>query len=253
MKKTYNKNTFTDTPMDASVNSIFNNLDDQKLSSKQKINAIGKKAKSKFKPKEVEEDIEEEIEEFEDEESLDDGISDLEKLSEETLRNFRYKHKRNRVIIFLLSCFLSLAIAAIAVYMIIVKLKTNCNMYVYGANATYIINGIYTDEFRAPAGIQGNRILKLDVKLKIRESGKFKIRFIPKCYKKGVRLDNVLVLDCNFDLFYEGGDGYYYSYSTIMGKQTITLCAGVILDGEYNNNLTTDNFRLDFYTYLDEI
>ena len=245
MKKPYNRNTFTDTPMDASLNLSSNNLEDLKQASKQKINAIGKKANSKLKPQKVEEEIieEQEIEE----EVFDDGMDDLEKLNEETL------HRRNRVIIVLLSIFLALSVAAVAIYMVIVKLQTNCNMYVYGANASYIINGRYTDEFRAPAGIEGNRILKLDIKLKIRESGDFKIRFTPKCYKKGVRLDNILIFDCNFDLFYEGGDGYWYSYDTIEGRQTITLCAGVILDGDYDNNLTTDNFRLDFYTYLEEV
>lgn len=251
MRKPYNRNTFTDTPMDASVNSSFDDLEEQKLSSKQKINAIGKKANNKLKPKNIEE-VEEEIE-VEEEKPFDDGIDDLEKLNEETLQNFRFKHRRNRVIIVLLSIFLALSVAAVAIYMIIVKLQTNCNMYVYGANASYIINDRYTDEFRAPAGIEGNRILKLDIKLKIRESGDFKIRFTPKCYKNGVRLDNILIFDCNFDLFYEGGDGYWYSYDTIKGRQTITLCAGVILDGEYDNNLTTDNFRLDFYTYLEEV
>ena len=251
MKNTYNRNTFIDTPMDAAVNSSFSDLEDQKLSSKQKINAIGKKANSKLKPEMVEE-FDEEVE-IEEEKPFDDGMDDLEKLNEETLQNFRYKHKRNRVIIILLSVFLAISIAAIAVYMVIVKLQTNCNMYVYGANASYIINGRYTDEFRAPAGIEGNRILKLDIKLKIREGGNFKVRFTPKCYKKGVRLDNILIFDCNFDLFYEGGDGYWYSYDTIKGRQTISLCAGVILDGEYDNNLTTDNFRLDFYTYLEEV
>lgn len=252
MRKPYNRNTFRDTPMDALTNSSYADLEEQKLSSKQKINAIGKKANNKLKPENVEEELEEELE-VEEENSFDDGMDDLEKLNEETLQNFRYKHRRNRVIIVLLSIFLALSIAAVAIYMVIVKLQTNCNMYVYGANASYIINGRYTDEFRAPAGIEGNRILKLDIKLKIRESGDFKIRFTPKCYKKGVRLDNILIFDCNFDLFYEGGDGYWYSYDTIEGRQTITLCAGVILDGDYDNNLTTDNFRLDFYTYLEEV
>ena len=247
MRQTYNKNTFTDTPMDASLSSSFADFDEQKLSSKQKIKAIGNKAKNKLKSNKVNEGVEQEENDFE------TDLQDLEKLNEENLQNFRYKHRRNKVIIILLSVLLVISLAAVAIYMIIVKLQTNCNMFVYGANASYVINGLETDEFRAPAGIEGNRILKLDIKLKIKESGEFNIKYTPKCYKNGKRLENVLIFDCNFDLFYEGGDGYWYSNESISGNQTIKLCAGVILDGDYESNLTTDNFKLDFYTYLEKV
>ena len=251
MRNTYNRNTTSDMPMDASFNSSVEEFDEQKRLAKQKINAIGKKAKNKLKPNEIEEFYTYKLNR--EESRYESGLQDLEKLNEENLQNYRFKHRRNKVIIILLSVFLVIAIAAVAVYLVFTKLQTNCNMYVYGANASYIVNDMEIDEFRAPAGVQGNRILKLDIKLKIKEKGDFNIKFIPKCYKKGVRLNNILIYDCNFDLFYEGGDGYWYSNDNIKGKQTITLCAGIILDGDYDGKLDVDNFRLDFYTYLEKV
>lgn len=251
MRNSYNRNTTIDIPMDASLNLSTDEFDVQKRSSKQKINAIGKKAKGNLKNRDVKSVNNRKSKSKQ--KDYENDLQDLEKLNEESLQSYRFKHRRNKVIIILLSVFLVLAIAAISVYLVIVRLQTNCNMYVYGANASYVINGMEIDEFRAPAGLEGNTILKLDIKLKIEERGEFNIKFIPKCYKKGVRLDNVLIHDCNFDLFYEGGDGYWYSNDTIKGNQTIRLCAGVILDGEYDNNLNTNNFRLDFYTYLEKV
>ncbi len=249
MNKEYNKNTISDIPMDAAFNSSVEEVDEQKLKSKVKINAIGKKANNKIKPIQQKE--------FKsvrrNKSKYDSSLTDLEQLNEDNLQNYRYKARRNRVIIILLVVLLILAIGGVSVYMYISRLQTNCNMYAVGAHCNYIIDGKELDKFRAPAGLQGNRILRVKIQLEILERGSYDIKYIPKCYKNGELLDNVLILGCNFNLFHEGGDGYWYSNTSIKGRQKITLCAGVILDDSYEGDLNNDNFRLDFYTYLEKL
>ena len=59
-------------------------------------------------------------------------------------------------------------------------------------------------------------------------------------------MENTLIYEPNFELFYEGGDGYYYSKNPIEGNQTIYICGGVILDSEYESSLNVDNFRMEY-------
>ena len=255
MRKDYNKMTTSDMPMDSSFTSLLEQYEQKnksKSKSKQKINAIGKKAKNQIQQEEAKP-------EFIPKKSRHgvnryaEGLQDLERINEDNLLNTKYKSRRNKVIIILLSVFLVLAITAVSVYMVFTKLQTNCNMYVSGARASYIINGMSIDEFRAPSALEGKRILKVEIKLKIKEFGKFKIKYTPKCYKNDEELDNVLIYGCNFDLFYEGGDDYWYSNEEIKGNQTILLCRGIILDDSYGGDLNVNNFRLDFYTFLEKV
>lgn len=251
MRKDYNQMTTSDMPMDSSFTSLLAEYDKQKSKSKQKINAIGKKAKKNLRKKDEKKAVKTSSEN--EDNKFTEDLKDLEKINEGNLQNVRYKSRRNKVIIILLSVFLIISIASVAVYVVITKLKTNCNMYVSGARASYVLNGMAINEFRAPSALEGNRILKVEIKLKIKEFGKFRIRYTPKCYKDGVELDNVLIYGCNFDLFYEGGDGYWYSNEPIKGNQTILLCRGIILDDSYDEKLNVNNFRLDFYTNLEKV
>ena len=207
MRKDYNKMTTSDMPLDSSFSSLLDEYDRQRAQAKQKINAIGKKAKDKIKQESPKKEAipkpRREVNRYA------EGLEDLEKINEDNLQNVRYKSRRNKVIITLLSVFLVIAVATVAVYVVITKLQTNCNMYVYGARADYVVNGMSIDEFRAPSGLEGNRILKFEIKLKIKEFGKFKIKYTPRCFKNDVELENVLIYGCNFDLCYEGGDGYW--------------------------------------------
>ena len=262
MKKEYNRNTLTDMPLDASFNATTSSTE-RKITktSKPKINAIGKKATNELqrktakpskpatKTKTVNEDKNVKTKLTKNIEFLDD----LEKLNEENLKTFQTKTKRNRFVIVLLSIALAAAIAVISVYLVITNLKTNCVMNVYGARATYIVDGEEMSRFRAPSNVQGNRILKLDIKLKIEESGSFYIRFQPKCYQNGKLMENTLIYEANLDLFYEEADGSYYSKKPIKGKQTIQLCEGIILDYYYKDTLNINNFKMEFETYLEEI
>ena len=66
-------------------------------------------------------------------------------------------------------------------------------------------------------------------------------------------MKNTLVYEQNVQLFYEGGDGYYYSSAPIKGNQTIYLCGGIILDYEYEDSLNVYNFKLDFHVYFEKV
>ncbi len=183
-----------------------------------------------------------------------DEISDLEKLNEQNIKSYRFKSKRNKVIISLLSVLLVLSIATIATFLIVSRLKTNCHMYIHGdVSAVFIVDGQEMDEFRTPSNLQGNRIFNLNIDIRIETSAEYRIKFTPKVYQKGVLISNTLIYKHNRELFYDGGDGYYYSINTIQGNQTISLCEGVILDYYYENTLNVDNFKLDFHVYFEKV
>lgn len=180
-------------------------------------------------------------------------IDDLEKLNEENIKSYRFKSKRNKVLIVILSVLLALSIAIIVTYAVITRLKTNCNMYIHGeVDAVFIINGEEIDEFRTPANLQGNSILELNIEVKILTNAAYKISFKPECYQKGVLMQNTLIYEHNTSLFYEGADGYYYSKHPIQGGQTIRLCGGVILDRDYEETLNVDVFKMDFRVYFEK-
>lgn len=254
MRKRYNRTTTTDIPMEeTSFTSLVEHYDKQRTKSNRKIKAIGKKASDNLNVKSYE---------FEDVTKKSrygvnkyaEGLNDLKGFKEDqTIRNHKSKSMRNVVIIILLLVSLIAAVGIVSTYVVISKLETNCYMHVDGGRANYIINGMKINEFRSPSGIEGNRILKVEIKLEIKEFGKFRIKYTPKCYKGEEELENVLIYGCNFDLFYEGGDGYWYSNEEIKGGQTILLCRGIILDDNYNGNLDVKNFKLDFYTYLEKV
>jgi len=181
-------------------------------------------------------------------------LSDLEKLNEDNLKTYRYKSKRNKFVIAILSVLLAITIAIIVTYAVITKLKTNCNMILHGqVEAVYVVDGQTMNEFRAPSNLQGNRILKLDIGLKIKDGGMYNIKFKANVYKKGVLINNTLIYKHNTDLFYDGYDGYYYSLRPISGDQTIELCEGIILDYYYEESLNVDNFKLNFHTYITKV
>lgn len=180
----------------------------------------------------------------------DSDFSDLEKLNEANLKTYRFKSKRNRVIIVVLSFLLVLSILALVILLTISKLKSNCYLYVHGnADAVCIVNGQEMEKFRTPSNLQGNSILEVDIDLQINSNGLYDIKFTPMCYQKGVLLQNTLIYEHNTELFRYGDDGYYYSIRPIRGGQIIDLCGGIILDYEYKDSLNADNFLLEFNVY----
>ena len=186
--------------------------------------------------------------------SSTDEISDLEKLNEQNIKSYRFKSKRNKVIISLLSVLLVISIVTIVTFLIVSRLKTNCHMFIHGdVSAEFIVDGQEMDEFRTPSNLQGNSILNLDIDIRINTNAEYRIKFTPKVYQKGVLLSNTLIYKHNSELFYDGGDGFYYSINPIQGNQTISLCEGVILDYDYRQTLNVDNFKLDFHVYFEKV
>lgn len=269
MKKEYNRMTTTDMPLDSSFTPQVEVVKDKKsTTAKPKINAIGKsttnrangvKTSTKQPSKQpAKQTAKKKVDGAKDEKKLrtkltksDVELTDLEKLNEENIKQFKFKAKRNKVVIVLLSVMLAISIVAISLYLVITKLETNCNMYAHGASATFIVDGEEMDKFRAPANLQGNRVLLLNIEIRIEEAGQFNIYFTPKGFQKGEEMNNVLIYEHNTDLFYDGGDGCFYSKSKISGSQTIKLCGGIILDNAYEHSLNVDNFRLDFHVYFE--
>lgn len=254
MRKRYNRTTTSDIPMETSFTSLLEHYDKQRAKSNRKITAIGKKAKDNLNEK-VQENEKIVKKSRYGVNKYAEGLQDLESFHEDTLHNKKYKSRRNAVIIILLSVLLAAAIAMVSTYVVITKLETNCFMHVSGANAIYIIDGKKLNEFRAPSGIEGNKILELEIKLKIKEFGKYKIKYTVKSFMGDKELNNVWITGYDGELIDEGKDGYYYSKEgiEIKGGQTILLGRGIVLDDSYGGNLNSKNFRLDFYTYLEKI
>lgn len=256
MKKEYNRATMSDMPMEDSLNPSVTRVTTEKKTVKPKINAIGKKATAATKAKSTKTDNKQGSKPKTKLVSKSENLQDLEKLNEDNIKTYSVRSKRSKVVIVLLSVMLVIAIAVIAVYISITKLKTNCTMYLHGnVSATILVDGMELEEFRAPSNLQGNRVLRLDIKLKIEESGSFNIKFIPKCYQKGVLLENTLAYIDNYpdNQFMEGGDGYYYSEEAIEGNQTISLCSGIVLDYFYEDSLNIDNFKMEFHIYIEKV
>lgn len=186
--------------------------------------------------------------------NADSDITDLEKLNESNIKSYRFKSKRNKVIIVVLSFLLILSILAVTILLTISKLKSNCYLYAYGnVDAVFVVNGQEMKKFRTPSNLQGNRILEVDIDVQINTYAQYNIRFIPMCYQKGMLLENTLIYEHNTDLFKYGGDGYYYSIAPIQGGQTIDLCGGIILDYDYQDTLNVDNFLLEFCVYFEKV
>ena len=270
MKKEYNRATMSDMPMDTSLNSSSVQTTPAKkttAATKPKINVVGNKKKETSggtKSTTAKSTTAKSINQKTSKEnknglrtklvgSAGSDLSNLEELNEQNLKAYRFASRRNKVVIAILSFLLIVSIASIAIYMGITKLKANCNMIIEGrVDAEYIIDGLEINEFRAPSNLQGNRTLVLKIEIRIKTPGKFKIHFVPKCYQKGILMENTLVYKFNNELFYEDDDGVCYSIEPISGNQTILLCEGIILDREYAS-LNVDTFKMDFYTYFEKI
>ena len=265
MKRDYNRDVMSDMPVDSSFTPQTQKKTTTRTSTKPKINAIGtqkRTTKSTTASKTTKKSTSsKDTTTGKKEEKLrtkltnsEDQLNDLEKLNEESIKTYRFKSKRNRVFIILLSVLLAIAIVSIAVVLSISKLKTNCNMFLHGnVEAVFIVDGQELDEFRSPSNLQGNRIFKVNIDIEIQSGGEYNIKFIPKCYQKGVLMENTLIYEHNTTLFKEDTDGYYVSINPIKGGQTINLCGGIILDYYYENSLNVDNFKLDFHVYFEKV
>ena len=100
----------------------------------------------------------------------------------------------------------------------------------------------------------GNSILHFNLEIEIEEGGNFNIVFYPKCYQKDMLMENTLVYEHNTNFFYyDEENDIYRSKDVVQGNQKIKLCGGIILDKQYENSLTVDNFKLNFYVEFERV
>lgn len=180
-------------------------------------------------------------------------IQDLDALNEQNIKQFRIRSRRNRGIIITLSVLLVIVVAVVAIYFALTKLSNNCYLYVEGANAVYLVDGKELENFRTPADIQGYRIYKFDLKLKVKSSGKYNVKCEIKVYQANKLLENILIYEPNNEIFQRETATSYVSSSPIDGNQTIQLCQGIIIDGQYEETLNADNFKMEIFTYFERV
>jgi len=182
---------------------------------------------------------------------------DLERMNEEKIRSQSFRGTRNRVIIIALSVLLVISIVAIVLYSLTLKSDANCFLYMdkdSGVKASYIVNNEEMSEFRTPGNFRGGAIFEVDIDLKISSSGQYKITYYFECYVDGRLMDNVLVYQPNYDLFYpDNSTNSYYTLYPVNGNQTISLSDGVIIDSAYANSVDQYNFTLKLYTKIEKI
>ena len=179
-------------------------------------------------------------------------LVELEQLNEQNLRNFRARSKRNRAIIIVLTVLLVAVIVTIGILLGIARVTNNCFLYINGdGTAVHVVDGNELSRFRTPGEITGNRLLEIDLDLKIESSGSYNVRFTIQVFQDDQELENTIIYEPNRTLFSAGNDGYYYSKSPISGEQTINLCQGVLIDYHYENTLNINNFRMEVHTYLE--
>ncbi len=255
MKKDFNKMTTNDMPMDNSFTPNVHQVSPHKKSQHPKIKAIGKNTgKSANKVQYVGSSFGPPVMDIVLKAQKD--LSDLEQMNDENIKAYRFKSKRNKVIIILLSIMLTIAIASIATYIVIARLQANCRLYVHGTDATFIVDGEELSAFRAPSNLKDGVILEFELELKLKDAGKYDIKFNALCYQKDVLMKNTLIYNKS-DLFYDGGiieesDTFCYSKQPISGKQTIRLCGGIIIDNGYKS-LNVDNFKMEFHVYCEKV
>ena len=177
---------------------------------------------------------------------------DLEKLNEENLKSRGFRGRRNQFIIIILSILLAISIAVIAVFISVSRIENNCFLRVSGdASATYIVDGKEMSEFRAPAAIQGYRVLKLDVDLKIESGDSYIVEFVVEVYQGSLMLGGVQLTGVNTNVFALAPDGVTYrSMKPVSGNQVLQLFTGIAIESQYEKTLNESNFKLEVNSNL---
>lgn len=177
---------------------------------------------------------------------------DLEKLNEENLKSRGFRGRRNQFIIIILSILLAISIAVIAIFISVSKIENNCFLRVSGdASATYIVDGKEMSEFRAPAAIQGYRVLKLDVDLKIESGDSYIVEFVVEVYQGSLMLGGVQLTGVNTNVFAVAPDGVTYrSMKPVSGNQVLQLFTGIAIESQYETTLNESNFKLEVNSNL---
>lgn len=183
-------------------------------------------------------------------------LEDLEAIHEQNLRNMRARSTRNKVAIIILSILLAIAIAVICSFLGVIYLENNVFLYVKGADAEFIVDGVQMDKFRAPNNIAGNSTLVIDTKLKIESAGTFNVEFEVFVYQNNNRIENTFIVETFSDedhKFMQVGYCKFKSLATVSGGRTIDLFEGIVLDESYKDTLNANNIKIEIRANLTRV
>mgnify|MGYP003288739958 CR=1 FL=1 len=176
-------------------------------------------------------------------------LEDLEKINEEGLKNSATRGKRNQFVIIILSVLLVVALAFVVITMVMTKADTNCKLNLYGGvRAEYVVDGNEKSELRLRVDITSNSILLVDLNVKIKSSGEYKLKYKISCYFKGKLMKDYKAYEPNWDIFILE-DGYYVTAQPVSG--TVSLCEGVVINNEYGEEFNGYEFSMVVDTYIE--
>ncbi len=182
-------------------------------------------------------------------------LMELEEINEQNIKNYKARNTRNKALIVILSVLLAISVATIAILLTMTYYRNNSFLYIHGGvDAVYLVDGKETDKFRTPNDVQGNRLLDIDIEVKMKEAGTFNIRYVIEVYQGDTRVENLDVP--NFDSrFIKGTNASFTSESAITLKynDTILLCSGILFDSQYEDSLNIDNFRMEIHIYFERV
>ena len=182
-------------------------------------------------------------------------LMELEEISEQGIKSFRSRNTRNKALIAVLAILLFISVVTISILLVMTYFQNNTFLYVHGGvKAVYLVDGEEINKFRTPTEIQGNRCLDVDILVKMKESGKYNVRYIIEVYQGDTRLENVIAR--NYDKrFTEGENGVYVSDNPIEFKynDTITICDGILFDAQYEDTLNIENFHMEIHVYFERV
>lgn len=181
------------------------------------------------------------------------STKELEKLNEESLKNYSFRNRRNRVIIIILTILLILSIVGIVVYVYNSTKKPNCFVNIDGANAYCKVDNNKLKEFRVPANLMGNRAYKINTDLVIEDGGDYIVTFEVICYQNGEQINNI-ALDYNNQLFEQRANrNKYVSKTSLSGGNSYDLFECVYLSRDYEFSLNSNNFKMDINISLEKV
>ena len=172
---------------------------------------------------------------------------DLELLNEQSIKTRSFRGRRNGVVIVVLSLLLAISIAVIAVGIAMRKMEYSCKLIIEGdVSAHFLIDDKKMTEFKVPASIGGNKVLKMDTDLNITSSGLYYVEFIVNVYQGSVLLNDVQLTGINVHEFNISSSGKTYrSISPIEGDRRIDLFTGVAISKAYTQTLNINNFKME--------
>ena len=250
MKKIdYNQFTKSDLPLDTYFQSPETARYRNFSSAKPKITAIGKSTSDKVKNHQRLKSNKSKLDVSVPLETMNEA--ELEKLNDDTIKNYSYRARRNRTIIIILIILLSLSLLAFGVFFAVTELGANCYINVHGnIDCSTYVDGQKLSSFRTPTNVQGNRIFEFNTDLEINAQGSFKVSYTLKVYQNNVLLENTQVIKQNSNFVYNATTKRYESQENISGGKRVDLLEGVTLDWEYEKSLNVNNFKLELNIYI---